>query len=233
MMNKIFPSISFKNQMKNINKDSEKLGQLVIDSQSECIDLLESYDENKFNDLKRKTDEIDVFTIELERKCIRFIASEQPYASDLMYIESLIRNISHIKRVGHLSLNIADSISKINFDLVPEKLVKELAFMSDYVHLMLIKSIKAFHNHDLEKARKLSTDDDKVDELFDNVLTRSTNLMSESTEGIENFVQLIFIARFLERSADRAVNISNRTIFMLTLKRPDIKPLDNENDEDL
>ena len=102
--------------------------------------------------------------------------------------------------------------------------------MGDYVHLMLTKSIKAFLNQDLEKARELNSDDDKVDELFDNVLTQSTSLMSESKEGIENFVQLIFIARYLERSADRAVNIGNRTIFMLTLKRPDIKSLDDDEE---
>jgi phosphate transport system protein len=225
-MSKIYPSISFKNQMKKVTEDSEKLGQLSIASQREAINLLENYDEKKLEDLRRRTDEIDVLTIELERKCIRFIATEQPFASDLMFIEATIRNISHIKRVGHLAMNIADAISKINFDDVPEKIIKELAYMGDYVHLMLVKSIKAFLKQDLEKAKELNSDDDKVDELFDNVLKQATDLMSINNEGIENFIHIIFIARFLERSADRAVNIGNRTIFMLTLKRPDIKPLD-------
>ena len=229
-MSKIYPSISFKTRMKKVTEDSEKLGQLAIESQRVAVDLLENFDKSKVEDLRKQTDEIDVFTIELERKCIRFIASEQPFASDLMYIEATLRNISHIKRIGHLAMNIADAIDQINFENVPKKLVKELAYMGDYVHLMLTKSIKAFLNQDLEKARELNSDDDKVDELFDNVLTQSTSLMSESKEGIENFVQLIFIARYLERSADRAVNIGNRTIFMLTLKRPDIKSLDYDEE---
>jgi len=86
--------------------------------------------------------------------------------------------------------------------------------------MMLSKSFYAFLNQNLDIAKELREDDDKVDNLFDSILEQVTNNMFEEKEKINQNINLIFIARSLERIGDRAVDIGGRTIFMLTFKKP-------------
>lgn len=231
-MDKKYPSLLFKERFKKVKKDAENLGQLAMASNRDVITLLDAYDENLYDQIIERSNEIDVDTIDLERACIRFIATEQPFAKDLMFIESTIRVISHIKRIGRLTYNIAQNIKKIQGVEIPSKILKELGYMGDYVQLMLSKSIYAFLNQNLEMAKELSTDDDKVDELFDSILNRSTSSMAENKELINSIIDIIFLARYFERIADRTVNIGSRTVFMMTLKRPEIDEIsDDENEE--
>ena len=87
---------------------------------------------------------------------------------------------------------------------------------------MLKKSFMVFLNHDLDKARELAIDDDKIDELYESILNEVTTTMVNDEELVPYIVDTIFLARHFERIADKAVSIGSRTIFMITLKRPGI-----------
>lgn len=219
-MDKRYPRISFKNRIKNIKDEAEKIGQMAIESHRKAISLLSEYDENIAKEVIAKSNEIDEAAFNLERTCIRFIAAEQPVAGDLMFIESTIRVNSHTKRIGHLAANIAE-ISSLIIDVpVPDKLKEDLQYMGDYVQMMLSKGIYSFLDQNIDAAKELHNDDDKVDDLFDSILEQVTDYMFKDKETITQTINLIFIARFLERIADRAVDIGQRTIFMITLKKP-------------
>ncbi|MBC7119727.1 MAG: phosphate uptake regulator PhoU, partial [Methanobacteriaceae archaeon] len=86
--------------------------------------------------------------------------------------------------------------------------------------MMLSKGIYSFLDQNLEMAKELRYDDDKVDDLFDQTLEHVTISMFKDKEAINYLVNLLFIARFLERVADRAVSIADRTIFMITCEKP-------------
>ena len=201
------PSISFQHRMDNIKEDYKELGNLAIKLNADVVKLLEDYDETVYR---------------VERVCIKFMATEQPLAKDLMFIESTLRVISHIKRVGHLCLKIAESIKNIQGVNIPKKILNELALMGDYIQFMLKKSFMVFLNHDLDKARELAIDDDKIDELYESILNEVTTTMVNDEELVPYIVDTIFLARHFERIADKAVSIGSRTIFMITLKRPGI-----------
>lgn len=219
-MDKEYPRISFKNRIKNIQDEAEKIGQMAIESHRKAITLLNKYDSKVAEEVIAKSKEIDEATFDLERTCIKFIAIEQPVAGDLMFIESTIRINSHIKRIGHLAANIAEISVLIQNISVPERLMEDLQYMADYVQMMLSKAIYAFLGQNVDMAKELRRDDDKVDDLFDSILEQVTDAMFEDKENITNIINLIFIARFLERIGDRAVDISQRTIYMITLKKP-------------
>jgi phosphate transport system protein len=219
-MDKKYPSISFKNKINNVKKEAEKIGLMAIESHRKAITLLNEYDKDIANEIIKKSKEIDEAAFNLERICIKFIATEQPVAGDLMFIESSIRIGSHIKRIGYLIANIAEVSSSIVDTKVPERLMEDLQYMADYVQMMLSKGINAFLDQNLNTARELRRDDDKVDDLFDSILSQVTDAMFKHKEAISADINLIFIARFLERIADRAVNIGSRTVFMVTLEKP-------------
>ena len=105
---------------------------------------------------------------------------------------------------------------------IPEKILKELECMGDYTLIILKKSFFVFSNQDLDKAKELPIDDDRIDEMYDSILNEVTENMIKNNELIPYFVDVIFLARYFERIADKSVSIGSRTIFMLTLRRPSI-----------
>jgi len=219
-MDKEYPRISFKNRIKNIKDEAENIGQMVIESHRKAITLLTEYDEKVAEEVVAKSKEIDEADFDLERRCIKFIAVEQPVAGDLMFIESTIRINSHIKRIAYLVANIADLSFLIKDVSVPDKLMEDLQYMADYVQMMLSKGIYAFLDQNIDMAKELKKDDDNVDDLFDSILKQVTDVMFEDKENIAQTINIIFIARFLERIADRSVDIGRRTIFMMTFQKP-------------
>jgi phosphate transport system protein len=222
MIEDSYPRISFKKRIEGIQEEIKSLGQCVLESHRNMLCLLEDYNEEKAKAVSEKALEIDKADFDLERKCIRFIATEQPVAGDLLYIESTIRVGSHLKRIGYLASNIADAIQDTTEANIPEKITNDLQYMGDYVQLMLSKAINSFLDQNITMAKELRKDDDKVDDLFDSILGQLTDFLSEDQKSIPATIKLIFIARFLERIADRAVSIGGRTIFMLTLKKPSL-----------
>jgi len=219
-MDKEYPRISFKNRIKNVQDEVEKIGQMVIESHRKATTLLSDYDEKVAEEVIAKSKEIDEEGFELEKRCIKFIAVEQPFAGDLLFIESTNKINSHIKRIGYLASNIAELAVLIKNVPVPEKLMDDLQYMADYVQMMLSKGIYAFLDQNIDVAKELRKDDDKVDDLFDSILQQVTDVMFEDKENITQTINIIFIARFLERVADRSVDIGRRTIFMMTFKKP-------------
>ena len=201
-MNEKTPSISFQHRMDSIKEQYSELGNLAIKLNGKGLELLQGYDEETYESIVEDSHRMDVMTIDLERACIKFMATEQPLAGDLMFIESTIRVTSHIKRIGHLVLKIANAIRRIHTVSIPDEILRELEFMGD--------------------ARQLADDDDKIDDLYDSILTRITETMAGDAEMVPYIIDTIFLARYFERIADKAVSIGSRTIFMITLKRPGI-----------
>jgi len=220
-MDREYPRISFKNRINNVKDEAEKIGQMAIESHRKAITLLNRYDEKIATEVISTGKDIDEATFDLERMCIRFLAAEQPVAGDLMFIESTIRITSHIKRIANLAANIAEVSAEIKDVDIPDKLREDLQYMADFVQMMLSKGIYSFLNQNVDMAKELRRDDVKVDDLFDTILEQVTDCMFEDKETINPFINIVFIARFLERIADRAVDIGQRTIFMLTFKKPE------------
>lgn len=229
---KDFPSINFEERFKEIQSETKKIGQLTLDNTNLTRELLEDYNENIKTEILANSEEIDLEVFDLERQCIKFLASEQPVASDLLYVQSTVRVISHIKRMGYLDANIAEAIATLQDFEAPEELFKNLSYMADYVQLMIQKAIHAFLDANVDLASQLSEDDDKIDDLFDKILDFAVKYLASDDSDYDTkcFIEIIFIARHLERIADRAVAIGSRTIFMVTLKRPDNLPHRDEDE---
>jgi phosphate transport system protein len=214
-----FPNRSFENKINNLIEEAKDLGHNVLESHKKSIGLIDKYDSEIALEIKEASKKIDDANFHLERQCIRFIATEHPFAGDLLFVESLIRVGSHLKRIGYLAANTTNMAEKIKDVEIKTHLKENLEYMGDYVSLMLGKAFNSFINQDLSSAKQLRLDDDKVDNLFDSILAQVTDEMFENKDNIAHYINLIFIARFLERTADRAVNIAARTIFILNFNK--------------
>lgn len=219
-MEKRYPRILFRKRLKELRKDVDKIGQLTIKVHKDAVTTFANYDQNKVAEVIKTSHEIDEMVFDLERKCISVIAAEQPVAGDLRFIEACIKVGSHLKRIGHLAANIANASEYIKDEEIPKKPQQDLKHMADFVQMMLSKGIYAFLDQNMDMARELKHDDDKVDDLFDQSLEHITGSMFKDKESISYLVHLLFVARYMERVADRAVSIADRTIFMITCEKP-------------
>ena len=180
MENKEYPTYVFEERMESIKKNLRNYCNDTLELHRKATSLLSNFDEEKAAEVVEKAKEFKISAVmKLKGVVLDFIAMEQPLATDLMYIESSIRVISHVKRIAYLCRNIAESAATIEGMKVSNKIMGDLEYMADYVQIMLTRGFGSFCNQDMDVARELASDDDKVDDLFDIILSHTTELLTE------------------------------------------------------
>ena len=196
------------------------MGKDALKAYRNAIKTFLDYDEELVTEVIKSSENIQRMNYNLEHKTMSIIAAEQPVASDLRFIEASLKVGSHYQRMGGLAANIAEVARHVKDEKIPERPLNDITHMADIVESMISKSISAFTNQDMGIARGLHRDDDKVDDLFDTALKDITKSMFDEKDAIYYMVYLLFVARFLERIADRSESIGDRTIFMITCEKP-------------
>ena len=219
-MTKKYPRLSFRKRMKELRNDLKEMGDLTLVTYKNAISTLFNYDEELAKEVADNGEKIDKMNYFLENKTMSVIAAEQPVAKDLRFIESSLKVGSHLKRMSYLAVNITEVARHLKDEEVPEKPMGDIKEMADLVEKMVKKSITSFLNEDIELSRELHRDDDAVDDLFDKALQDITASIFDEKDSINYMVYLLFLARFLERIADRSESIGDRTIFMITCEKP-------------
>jgi phosphate transport system protein len=219
-MEKKYPRIVFRKRLQKLRDYVEKMGKTALIAYRNSLKAFTDYDEELVKEVIQSSEEIEKMNYNLEHKTMSIIAAEQPVASDLRFIEAALKVGSHFQRMGGLASNIAEVARHIKDEEIPERPMNDITHMADIVESMISKSISAFVNQDMSIARGLHRDDDKVDDLFDVALKDITKSMFDEKDAIYYMIYLLFVARFLERIADRAESIGDRTIFMITCEKP-------------
>lgn len=219
-MVKEHPRTSFNKRLNELKYDMEEMGNTTLITYKNAISTLFKYDEELVKEVTETGEKIDKMNYLLENKSMSTIAAEQPVAKDLRFIESSLKVGSHLKRIGNLAVNIVEVARHLKDEDVPDVPMNDIKKMTYLVEKMVSKSLQSFLNENMDLSRELHHDDDEVDDLFDTALKDITQTMFEDKDAINYMVYLIFLARFLERIADRAESIGNRTIFMITCEKP-------------
>lgn len=217
-----YPRIRFQKKLDYLKNDVEEMGQTSLSAYKNAMEAFRNYDAELVNVVIHDHQKLQEMNYNLEQEAMSIIASEQPVAKDLRFIETSIKVASHLKRMGGLASNIADIAKHVKDEKIPEKPMEDIIHMSDIVDGMVSKSLSAFLNEDMNLVREIKRDDDKVDDLFDQALNDISNSMFQEKEAISYMISLLFVARFLERIADRAENIGDRTIYMITCEKPGV-----------
>lgn len=158
---------------------------------------------------------------EIEDRCIFVIASQQPMATDLRSLASILYIITDLERIA----DHAEGIARINLMLGDEPLPRRLGYipsMSDRAVTMLRDSLKAYIEHDVESARRICDADDEVDRLQDAVYDDCIKGMIADPTTIQRNTYLLWTAHNLERIADRCTNICERVIYLVTGRMEEI-----------
>ncbi len=164
---------------------------------------------------------INAKRFEIEDKCIFVVASQQPMASDLRTLASILYIITDLERIA----DHAEGIARINILMGDEPLPRRLGYipaMADRAVAMLRDSLKAFMEHDVDAARQICDADDEVDRLQDAVYDECFKAMVADPSTIQRNTYLLWTAHNLERIADRCTNICERVIYQVTGRMQEI-----------
>ena len=158
-------------------------------------------------------EEIDQMEKDIERLCLKLLLQQQPVARDLRQISAALKMITDMERIGDQTADIAEIIISAGMSEAGD--VKKIEEMSAGVARMVNDSVTAYVERDLELARKVMEADDNIDGLFDDIRRSIINLIAEGNRG-EQGVDLIMIAKYLERIGDHATNIAEWVEFSIT-----------------
>ncbi|MDA1127079.1 MAG: phosphate signaling complex protein PhoU [Chloroflexi bacterium] len=215
------PREDFDLRLNQLQLEVQTLAQIVGKSINRAVDALKRRDLVASQEVVNDDDYIDQKRFEIEDRCVDLIATQQPMAGDLRVIIALLHIVVELERMG----DYAEGISKISLSMGDAPTLKpliDIPRMAEKATAMLNDSIDALLHRDIMKANAVCQADDEVDDLYDQVYRELLLFMIQDPETIQRATYLLWVAHDLERIADRATNIAERVIFMVSGKLVEI-----------
>lgn len=202
-------------QLQDLEQDLLRLASQVEAAVGRAVEALQKQDVEEARRLIAEDDEIDRAQYALEDKALHLIALQAPIAADLRLISAVISIASELERMGDYAEGIAEIVIRGANEPLLKPLI-DIPRMAQAAQRMLREALDAFVNRDAEAARKLAAEDDEVDQLTTQVQNELLGMMVMNPASSERALHLMFVAHNLERVADRATNIAERLIFLVT-----------------
>lgn len=208
----------FEEQLLQLKELLTKMGELNCEAIEDAVCALETQN----TELARKTKGVETLVDEkeqeIERLCLKIIVKQQPVASDLLFVTSAMKMITDMERIADQAVDISELVIKMS-RLPYADSVAEISDMADRVQEMVRAAAKSFVERDGELAKAVCRADDAVDDLFEVIKRKLTGIVHREIEGDDNGEQaldLLMVAKYLEKIGDHASNIAEWVIFMIT-----------------
>ena len=215
------PRTDFDRDLKMLQDELLLLGSMVEKAIARSLDALKRRDLKASKEVIAEDDIIDHKRFELEERCIDLIATQQPLASDLRILVTVLHVSVELERMGDYAEGIA-KISLMMGDEPPLKPLIDIPRMAEKSADMLRRSLDSFVNRDVVAAMNVCKDDDEVDQLYDQVYNELIAYMLADPSTVRRATYLLWVAHDLERIADRTTNIAERVIYLVTGKMVEI-----------
>jgi phosphate transport system protein len=167
---------------------------------------------------------LDDLTHSVEERSYRLLALQQPMASDLRRLVTVLRIIHEIERTGDLIVNVAKTTRRLYPFELPPRIRGLIARMGTQAVLQLRVALEAFAEEDAARALALPDMDDVMDELQKELFRAIFASSEEGEAGLHRAVQIALVGRYYERIADHSVNVGHRVAYMVTGELPAADP---------
>jgi phosphate transport system protein len=213
------PRAEFDAELTDLQNEILVLGSMVEKAIAKSIEALRTRNLDDSREVIAEDDLIDDKRHEIEDKCIALIARQQPMAIDLRQIVAFLHIAVDLERMG----DYAEGIGKIGLlmgEQPPLKPLIDIPRMCEMANDMLRRSLDGLVKRDVVIADQVLRDDDEVDGLYDQVYGELVLLMVKDPKTIERATFLLWAAHDLERVADRATNIAEQVIYLVSGREP-------------
>lgn len=201
--------------LQELNYEMINMSAAAEDAIDVVTESLSSSDDAAAKAAIEMTRSMDQMERDIENRCLRLLLQQQPVARDLRTISAALKMVTDLQRIGDQCANIAE-ISLLLQQQKQDRTLLDIRTMSQKASVMVKRSIFAYVNRDDEAARAVIALDDEIDEFFRTIKGELVELIVENREAADQAIDLIIIAKYLERIADHAVNIAQWAIFCVT-----------------
>lgn len=206
---------SFDLKLKLLHQDLLTMAEAVEKQIIESIKALADKDEQLAVKVINGDDIIDKYEKDIEEKCVRMMATEQPLAIDLRRLFITTKIVTDLERMADHAVDIA----KIAIAIKDEVYIKELIDiprMAEIVEKMIKGAVEVYISRNVKLAYEICEMDDEVDSIYDNVFSELINIMSRDGSTINQSSRFLFVCKYLERIGDHATNICEQALYLET-----------------
>jgi len=204
----------FSIELEELNQKLLQMGGLVESAIHRSVRSLVEQDRELAEEVIRDEPRINQIEMEIDGLVTRLLALRQPVARDLRLLTAALKINTDLERIGDLAVHVAErSLSLMHHPLV--KPMTDIPKMASLVQSMLLKCLDAFVQGDADLAHSVLLADDEVDELRDAVYADLLQVMQRDPSVLTAAIDLLFVARNLERIGDHATNIAEDVVFLI------------------
>ena len=218
------PRITFENELKILRGNVSEMAQKVEESYVTLFEALESQSEEVIAKLKNNSKAFSKRQREIESQCLFLITKQQPIVGDLRVVTASLKVVTDIERVGDHVSDMAELLLRLK--------MKDLSLYSVHVKTMILatremihNAVEAFVERNMEGAREVIKSDDVVDECFNKVKKDLIESLKKEVKDADECVDVLMLAKYLEKIGDHAVNICEWEVFQETGNISDMRLL--------
>lgn len=212
----------FDEQLKELNLEMVRMGGAVENAINAAINGLVRRDGELNKRAIEADSSIDEMEKQIESRCLRIILQQQPVATDLRKVSAALKMITDMERIGDHAVDISE-IALFLDEGIRKPDLADIPKMAEEAVKMLTDSINAYVYSDKELAEKVIESDDIVDEHFIRIKKELTEMIVSDKSTANNALDLLMIAKYLERIGDHATNIAEWVVFSVTGVHKDVK----------
>ena len=211
-------STQFDAELSGISTRVLEMGGLVEAQVAQAVQALVDFSPESADEVLAKEGRVNTMEIEIDRDLSTIIARRQPTARDLRLLIAISKSIANLERVGDEAARIARTVQRLVNSGVSSRLrvpMSDLSFEAELATTQLRKSLDAFARLDVERALDVLKHDDEIDKEFDGLLRKLITYMMEDPRTISSSIDLVFVAKAIERVGDHAKNLAEVVIYVV------------------
>ena len=225
-------STQFDAELSGISNRVLEMGGLVESQVAQALYALKHFSGETAEQVLKIEDRVNQMEVEIDRELSAIIARRQPTARDLRLLIAVSKAIANLERVGDEAARVARVVQRlIGMGMSLRMPVSDLGFEADLAIAQLRKALDAFARLDTARALEVLKQDDQIDQEFEGLLRKLITFMMEDPRTISACIDMVFVAKAIERVGDHAKNVAEAIIYVV--KGTDVRHASMEDVENV
>ncbi|MFN3860420.1 MAG: phosphate signaling complex protein PhoU [Roseateles sp.] len=211
-------STQFDAELSAISTRVLEMGGLVEAQVAQAVQALSDFSAESADEVLAREGRVNAMEIEIDHDLSSIIARRQPTARDLRLLIAVSKTIANLERVGDEAARIARTVQHLVASGVSSRMrvpMSDLGFEAELATSQLRKALDSFARLDVERALDVLKHDDEIDKEFDGLLRKLITYMMEDPRTISSSIDLVFVAKAIERVGDHAKNLAEVVIYVV------------------
>lgn len=211
-------STQFDSELSGISTRVLEMGGLVESQVAQAVYALTHFSAETASQVLVLEETVNAMEVEIDRDLSSIIARRQPTARDLRLLIAISKTIANLERVGDEAARVARTVQRLINTGVSSRMrlpVNDLKFESELAVAQLRRALDAFARLDVEKALAVLKQDDQIDQEFEGLMRKLITFMMEDPRTISSSIDLVFVAKAIERVGDHAKNLAEQIIYIV------------------